>query len=328
MRIREIPELNIINDIVHSYTRESRENYLEGKGKLDFTSDIGLSSVMDSPLIKLLRTQHPDIESSTSDHLDVMIGDFVHNEVQRKIREVKTNCYIEHPLPIKVKGELGDWTLSGRIDILEMISDKEVKIGDIKATSAYQVQTLRRELNTFKWSDDWRDLKHKYFYQLNAYAEGMRQQGHDVKELYLLVYCKHWTKRLSYEDNFPKYPFDYMEIPILKSEEIQEYLTECVNRHQAQDFGYSEHNVLPSCSKKDLWLDEHKEWAVMVKGKKRAVKLFQDKSEAESYAESIDKSFIEHRPMGLPMRCKEYCLYNQVCPQYSKLKQELGVKDE
>ena len=91
MRIREIPELNIINDIVHSYTRESRENYLEGKGKLDFTSDIGLSSVMDSPLIKLLRTQHPDIESSTSDHLDVMIGDFVHNEVQRKIREVKTN---------------------------------------------------------------------------------------------------------------------------------------------------------------------------------------------------------------------------------------------
>jgi hypothetical protein len=61
-------------------------------------------------------------------------------------------------LPIKVKGELGDWTLSGRIDILEMISDKEVKIGDIKATSAYQVQTLRKELNTFGWSDDWRDL--------------------------------------------------------------------------------------------------------------------------------------------------------------------------
>lgn len=328
MIIKIIPELNIINDIVHSYVKESKENYLKGKDKLDFTSDIGLSSVMDSPLIKLLRAQYPDIESYTSDHLDVMIGDFVHNEIQRKIREVKTNCYIEHPLPIKAKGELGDWTLSGRIDILEMISDKEVKIGDIKATSAYQVQTLRRELHNYKQTGDWTELKHKYFYQLNAYAEGMRQQGFEIKELYLLVYCKHWTKRLSYEDNFPNYSFDYIKIPVLETHQIQDYLTECVNRHQAQEFGYSEHNVLPSCNKKDLWLEDHKEWAVMVKGKKRAVKLFQGKSEAEIYAESIDKSFIEHRPMGLPMRCKEYCLYNQVCPQYSKLKKELGVINE
>ncbi len=78
MRIKEIPELNIINDITISYVNESKQNYLSGKDKIDFTSDIGLSSVMDSPLIKLLRKQHPGIESNGSNHLDVMIGDVVH----------------------------------------------------------------------------------------------------------------------------------------------------------------------------------------------------------------------------------------------------------
>jgi len=149
MNIKTIPELDIINDIVIAYQKESKQNYLEGKKKLDFKSDIGLSSVMDSPLINYMRQVHPEIESYTSDHLDVMVGDFLHNEIQRKIMQVRgANSYIEHPLPIKAKGEIGEWTLSGRIDILEMISDKEIKIGDIKITSAYQVQTIKKELRS------------------------------------------------------------------------------------------------------------------------------------------------------------------------------------
>jgi len=322
MNIKTIPELDIINDIVIAYQKESKQNYLEGKKKLDFKSEIGLSSVMDSPLINYMRQVHPEVESYTSDHLDVMVGDFLHNEIQRKIMQVRgANSYIEHPLPIKAKGEIGEWTLSGRIDILEMISDKEIKIGDIKITSAYQVQTIKKELYKYEQTGDWRELKHKYIYQLNAYAEGMRQQGYDVKELYLLVYCKHWTKRLAWGNpSFPQFSFFYTSIPILTSEQIQEYLTECVNRHQAAEMGLQE-DVLPICDKKDLWLDDHKEWAVMTKGKKKALALFNDKKEAEKYSEEYYDSYLEHRPMGLSIRCRDYCLYSEVCPQYQRQKQ-------
>jgi len=321
MNVKEIPELNVINDIVISHLVESRDDYLERKKKLEFQSDIGLSSVMDSPLVHYMRQTHPDMESYTSDHLDTMIGEFMHKEIQRHFISVKgTNCHIEEPVQIKAKGELGEWSLSGRIDILEMMSDKQVKIGDIKVTSAYQVQTINRELYKYEQSGDWRDLKHKYIYQLNAYAEGMRQLGKDVKELYLMIYCKHWTKRLAWEDsNFPQFPMFYCQIPLLSSEQIQEYLTECVNRHQAAQMGLQE-NILPRCNQDDLWLSDHKEWAVKVKGKKKAVKLFTSKQEAEHHAKNLHDSYLEHRPIGLSIRCRDYCLYNEVCPQYQKQK--------
>lgn len=321
MNVKEIPELNVINDIVISHLVESRDDYLERKKKLEFQSDIGLSSVMDSPLVHYMRQTHPDMESYTSDHLDTMIGEFMHKEIQRHFISVKgTSCHIEEPVQIKAKGELGEWSLSGRIDILEMMSDKQVKIGDIKVTSAYQVQTINRELYKYEQSGDWRDLKHKYIYQLNAYAEGMRQLGKDVKELYLMIYCKHWTKRLAWEDsNFPQFPMFYRQIPLLSSEQIQEYLTECVNRHQAAQMGLQE-NILPRCNQDDLWLSDHKEWAVKVKGKKKAVKLFTSKQEAEHHAKNLHDSYLEHRPIGLSIRCRDYCLYNEVCPQYQKQK--------
>lgn len=329
MNIKQIPELNIINDIVVSYLQSSKEEYLKNKEKLEFTSDIGLSSVMDSPLVHYLRLKYPNVESYTSDHLDVMLGDFVHAELQRKFISIKgTNCYIEHPLPIKVKGATGDWTLSGRIDILEVLNDKEIKIGDIKVTSAYQVQTINKEIYKYEQTGDWRELKHKFIYQLNAYAEGMRQQGKDVKELYLLVYCKHWTKRLAWENpSFPQFPFFYLTVPLLKPEEIEEYLIECVNRHQAADMGLQE-DVLPRCNKKDLWLEDHKEWAVMIKGKKKAAALFHTKAEAQEAVKEYLDSYLEHRPIGLSIRCRDYCLYNEVCPQFQQQKQgvENGTK--
>lgn len=328
MNVKEIKELGVINELVISHLKESQSEYQDRKKKLEFESDIGLSSVMDSPLVHYMRQCYPNIESYTSDHLDTMIGEFMHKELQRHFIAVKgTNCYIEEPLAIKAKGELGEWTLSGRIDILEMLDDNQVRIGDIKVTSSYQVATLNKEIYKYEQSGNWRELKHKYIYQLNAYAEGMRQQGKDVKELYLLIYCKHWTKRLAWEDvNFPQFPLFTRSIPMLSSEQIQEYLTECVNRHQAAAMGLQE-NVAPRCNKDDLWLSDHKEWAVKTEGKKRALALFHTKKEAEKFAKDYHQSYLEHRPMGIPVRCKDYCLYNQVCPQYNNLIKELGVNN-
>jgi len=328
MNVKKIEELGVINDIIISHLQESQSEYLERKKNLDFESDIGLSAVMDSPLIHKLRLQYPDIETKTSDHIQTMIGEFMHKEIQRHFIAVKgTNCHIEEPVQIKAKGEIGDWYLSGRIDILEMLADNQVKIGDIKATSSYQVATLNKEMYKYEQTGDWRELKHKYFYQLNAYAEGMRQRGYWVEDLYLIIYCKHWTNRLAWEDpNFPQYALYARSIPMLTSEQIQEYLSECVSRHQMAE--NPDHNYTPSCSKDDLWLSDHKEWAVMTKGKKRAVKLFKNKDEAEEYSLNVPGGFIEHRPMGIPMRCRDYCAYNTVCPQFKKMKEELGVKDE
>lgn len=330
MNVKYVKELNVINDIVISHLKESKQDYLNRKKKLEFKSDIGLSSVMDSPLVHFLRKTNPDIETKTSDHLDTMIGEFMHSEIQRHFIKTKgNNCDIEKPIQIKAKGELGEWTLSGRIDILHHMTENTAHIGDIKVTSSYQVQTLNKELYNFKKTGDWKELKHKYFYQLNAYAEGMRQQGVDIKELYLIIFCKHWSKRLAHQDiNFPQYPMYYQKVPILETVQIQEYLTKCVNRHQSAEMGLQEENYLPQCSKDDLWLSDHKNWAVMVKGKKRAFKLFKDKSEAERYSKDIEKSYIENRPIGIPMRCRDYCAYNNVCKQYEKMKEELGVNNE
>jgi hypothetical protein len=73
---------------------------------------------------------------------------------------------------------------------------------------------------------------------------------------------------------------------------------------------------LPKCNDEELWKKGDK-YAVMKDGRKTAIKVFDDKSEAEAFQMDNSGTYIQKRP-GLAKRCS-YCTVWKVCDQFNEL---------
>jgi hypothetical protein len=66
------------------------------------------------------------------------------------------------------------------------------------------------------------------------------------------------------------------------------------------------------CSDEDIWAKPSK-WAVMQRGRKTAVKLYD--TEADASASLASNQYVEYRP-GIATRCESYCPVAQFCDQW------------
>ena len=64
------------------------------------------------------------------------------------------------------------------------------------------------------------------------------------------------------------------------------------------------------CTDEERWHQPDK-WALMKKGQKKAIKLYEEKPENLTLSKD---HFLEHRP-GAYRRCEAYCPVAAVCPQ-------------
>ena len=252
----------LVNFMLMKVDEKETNEYLERKAKQTITSDINLSDLLEhEPLVfkkNILRDL--EIEKTTKDVIPITIGRAFENfflpfllETGRFEREVETF--------FKVKGSMGEWTISGRADLVEYLNvsnpkmtDKDIIIRDWKSTSAYQMEQVLKEFNRYEKSGVL--PKHKYFWQLQAYKYAFTQNGYNVHDLSLMIYCRHWTQKKSTEiNNFPSSEFFERRVPEMPMEQIEEYLKERASAHQELNYGQSFPEATePQCSEEERWV--------------------------------------------------------------------------
>jgi hypothetical protein len=249
---------------------------------------ISVTQLIDSPLIRRLRIAHWDkIEVDVSDMIWMLLGTSVHYVLEQH-SILNKNLLTEEYLTAEIDGQI----ISGQIDLM----DNNGVISDYKVTSVY----------AFLLSD--KDSWHK---QLNVYKWLYNKNGFDVSKLQIVAILRDWSKMKSLRDsNYPEVPVIIKEIDIMSNDEVEEYIRERIKIHN--DINYE-------CSDEEKWARGGK-FAVMKKGRKRALKLFDKKEDAEEYLKSLDdKHYIEERPKEY-FRCENFCDVNKFCPFYQKLK--------
>lgn len=103
-------------------------------------------------------------------------------------------------------------------------------------------------------------------------------------------------------------------------EEIEKFIFDKISL--LERFENCPSNELPLCSDSERWADGEK-WAVMKKGRKSAVRVFDTESDAKAMLSNLDNlHFIEHRP-PIARKCADYCLVCDFCNQYQNERKRL-----
>jgi len=108
-----------------------------------------------------------------------------------------------------------------------------------------------------------------------------------------------------------------VDVEVWSDKEQEEYIHNRVLAHQLNSDALDKGEKIDDCTDDERWLRGEK-FAVMKKGRKSAVKLFDKKEDADGWiAQQAGEDFtIDHRP-GEPVRCAgNYCGVSQWCKQW------------
>lgn len=187
--------------------------------------------------------------------------------------------------------------------------DPETKtLSDYKTASVWKVQ--------LKDFDDWRR-------QGLVYAWLMGKNGVKVVKCRFIAMLKdHSKSKARFDSNYPQSPTYIYEFDVTEKdlEEIEKFIFDKISL--LERFENRPSNELPLCTDSERWADGEK-WAVMKKGRKSAVRVFDTESDAKTMLSKLDNlHFIEHRP-PIARKCADYCLVCDFCNQYQNEKKRL-----
>lgn len=195
----------------------------------------------------------------------------------------------------KVNGR--NYIISAQIDTLCL---KSFALTDFKSTSSYK----------FKW-DKCTDTT-EWTAQLNMQLELLRRNNLDAKSLQIMAGLHDWSINKSREeDDYPKLSVYLVPIEMWPREKTTSFIETRILEHVLAK------TSLPECSKDERWADVTK-WALMVKGRKKANKLFTEKAACELALDYVKDSYMEERK-GESKRCKNYCNVSKFCNQYQNI---------
>ena len=283
------------------------DKYTRGK------ADISVTTLIDSPRIRLLVDDHKDkLESDLVDMIWPIFGTAVHSVLESSIEQ--KNTIVEE----RLYASCNDWTLSGALDHQEILEDGRIRVTDYKVTSVWSVIHGKKE-----WE-----------YQQNCYAWLLRQNGKDVESIRICAILRDWQKRKAATDSdYPSAPVVIIDLPLWTRDECQKYVEERMSLHQEAQINYDIHGELPLCSEAEKW-ERPTTYAVMAKGKKRAIRVLDTQFEADAYLEGFKSTSalnpkdltIETRK-GERVRCSGYCSVSHLCDQYLKESEENDYSD-
>ena len=253
-------------------------------------ADISVTQLIDSPQIRFLREKHPDRENDVSDMIYAFFGQSVHAMLER-IPDLE-GVTKEQRLSTEIDGKV----LSGQVDLVYTkkipVVTKRI-LADYKVTSVWSVIYGKPEWET----------------QLNVYRYMWeKENGSPIDQLQIITFLRDWQKSKA-GDNYPAAPLCTIDIPMWEIEQAERYVRNRLKRHFS-DF--------PSCTDQERWKKDDV-WALMKKGRKSAVKLFNSNQEAQDAFASFGKpdNYVQHRP-GRYTRCDDYCDVSEWCDQFSR----------
>lgn len=247
--------------------------------------DYSVTELISPPQIVQLKRRHWDkLEEDASDRFWTFFGHMAH-----MVMEKNTQSGTEKRLYTCVL----DKTLSGQMD-----HHSDGGITDYKVTSV--------------WTIAYGDRMEEWANQLNCYAYLARVNGLIVTTLQIIVLLRDWTER----SGVP--PIQVLPIPLWSPEYATTYVEQRMKYHLENET--REDSELMPCMMEDTW-EKPAKWAVMQKGKKRALRVLDSEEKAEEWiranAASIhkDQVSITERP-GERTRCISYCPVSGFCHQW------------
>jgi len=253
--------------------------------------DITVTGLVTPPQKAWLEQSHAEeITEDVADGLWRLLGQSVHEVLHVGASE---GDLAEERLFAEVEG----WRIGGKADVYR---HEEAQIVDFKVTSVY----------SFLMGDkpDWER-------QLNFYAHLWRENGFEVRQLTIAAILRDWSKRRSEnEEDYPSVPYMSIDLNLWPKDVAAKKIAQAVREHRTARQGFPR-----DCTADDRW-ERPTKYAVMKKGQKRAVKLFDDFASAEALCEEkrpLPLS-IQERP-GEQVRCQSYCNARPWCSQADKL---------
>lgn len=249
----------------------------------------------------LLKRHNDELDGDVADFLWAVFGSAVHQILQNAKEtddQIKENW---------LSVDMGDgYTLSG---IFDLYDDSTGTVTDYKTASAWKV--------IFGETDDWR-------LQTLTYCWMLRKTGFDAHRGEIVAMIKDHNKREAMKrDDYPKHPVVKYEWEFTDEDfaAIEERVALWFKSVRVQE-GRADDDLMP-CKPKHRWHKDDK-WAVMEKGKKRALRVLDSLDAAvewlEAHGMSTDdgKHSIEFRE-GEDTKCQSYCSVAQWCPYGRKL---------
>lgn len=255
----------------------------------------------------LQRRHNEEIDTDVSDCVWLIFGSAVHSILENS-KETDTQLkenYITADMP-------NGYVLSG---IFDLYDDATGTVTDYKTGTVWKVIY-----------DEWDD----YRMQTLLYCWMLREMGFDAKRGQIVVMLKdHSKSKAKRERSYPQHPvitktWDFTAEDFEEAERfLMDKFAEIERAEQLPD------DELPLCSSYDRWAKPSK-WAVMKKGRKTAIKLYETQAEADQRAETENANasgnpyYVEHRP-GTDGKCTDYC---QVCEFCSYWREKYGDSQE
>jgi len=245
-------------------------------------SDISVTQLIQPPQIRALMRGKEVVEDA-ADCIWRLLGQAVHTILERAYPET---AIVEQRLYAEVLG----WIVSGQFDVYD-----NGTLTDYKITSVYAHGRVKPE-----WEN-----------QLNLLRALAHRNGMPVSRLEIVAIFRDWRQREVFTSyDYPPSQVSLIPVPVWTIDEAEEYLEERVRLHQME--------TPPPCTDEERWLQPAK-WALMQKGRKRAVKLFDSQPESLVLTKG---QYWEHRP-GRYRRCEDYCAASAHCEQWRKDRESL-----
>ena len=249
--------------------------------------DITVSGLIRPPQMAWLEQTHADeITEDVADGLWRLLGSSVHEVLRVGAGE---RDLAEERLFADIEG----WKVGGKSDLYR---HDEAQIVDYKVTSVY----------SFLLGD-----KPEWEAQLNFYAHLWRENGFPVHQLTISAILRDWQRRAASDRaDYPSVPYMSIDLEVWPAEVAAERMAKAVREHQAARQGQPR-----PCRPDERW-ERPTKWAVMKRGQKRAVKLFDSPEEAAALCEEKEPLplSVTERP-GEQVRCQSYCSARPWCGQ-------------
>jgi hypothetical protein len=261
---------------------QAMENFAKKMQRKPVEGRIGITRLIGPPLIPhYLLKEWDNLSVDVSELIWAINGTAVHKVLEGAGDD---NSFIEE----KLTAERGGVTISGIADLW-----KDRTIEDYKNTSVYAVMNV---------------VKPEWKHQLFGGAWLFKQHGFDTDKGRIHAILRDWS-RARYlreaKDGYPPVPFKTIEVEIPPYEVLEDYIHQRLEVHK---------NPLGNiCTDEERWAKGGK-FALMKKGRKKAVKLFESEGDLKKHSPFGDKDpfYIEERPKEY-VRCQDYCPVREVC---------------
>ncbi len=197
--------------------------------------------------------------------------------------------------------DINGFRISGKPD---MVIDNQLH--DLKSTSV--------------WSYIYNSKDDDFIKQISIYRLLLHKNGIEVLDTGIIDFLfTDWSKSKAAQDaSYPQLRYSQKELKLLSIEDTEIFITERLETFE------NAFESLPGCTAEELWQSETT-YALKKDGRKSAIKVYSDLTEANEAAKEDDKLYVETRP-GTVKRCS-YCVAAPFCDQCKRLK-EHGLINE